>query len=147
MRVIIVFLILICFTACHFNSKRQNNQADREEAELVTEKFYAYTRADMPEHTFELFSKKFYEVTTQNQLLDLYTSLQTKLGKLISHRVDQWETLVVVGTNPQASYTFVYHTEYENFNAVETFTLTKESDGKIRILSYRVRSEAFDPSA
>lgn len=147
MRLVFISLMLISMTSCQFNSKRQNNAADREEAELVTEKFYAYVRSEMYDYTFELFSKKFYEVTTQNQLLDLYATLRTKLGKLYATKVDQWETLVVVGTNPQSTYTFVYLTEYEKFQAVETFTLTKEADGKIRIVSYRVKSPAFDPPA
>jgi hypothetical protein len=57
--------------------------------------------------------------------------------------VSQWETRIITGTNPSADYQFLYKNQYQKYLAEVTIRLTKDTDGKVRIIGYHINSDGF----
>jgi hypothetical protein len=138
----IIFSSLL-FTACHFNSQFVNRNEDIQEAEKVTDKFYELKKVKKFKETTDLFSNDFYNVTDTSKLIKILTMTTEKLGNLMEVKIDQSNSVIISGTDPSSKYNFIYKNKYEKFEATETITLIKESDGKIKIIGYNINSDGF----
>jgi hypothetical protein len=137
-----VFL-LICTSGCVFTSSRLNREEDKQDAEKVTNKFYSMIRSKNYDSGYDLFSDKFWAVTSVKRMNALYTATQKKCGDLVSIKLGDWQTKVVSGTDPSAEYQLTYNNHYQKYDAKESFILMKDDDGKIRIINYNINSDAF----
>jgi hypothetical protein len=140
---IVVILILVTLTGCHVNSQYINRDEDKKEAEQVTNKLYDLLRTKDYEATTELFSKRFFEVTDKEKLFRIFNATSEKLGELKTTEIETWETKRIEGTNPSANYVLIYKNKYEKFDSKETIQLSKDEDGKIRIIGYFINSDGF----
>jgi len=138
-----VIVLLISLSSCQFNSQFINRVADKTQAEQITNKFYTLVKEKNFEGTVQLFSNKFLEVTPKDKLLQFLVSLEEKLGDFKSANVKSWETFCIEGSHPSSKYTLAYKTKYEKFDAEETISLKKDTDGVIRIYGYHVSSDGF----
>jgi hypothetical protein len=144
LKFVIVSLISILFISCTFkvNSKRQNSEEDKNDAEFVTSLFYTHLENKEYLKTHAFFSPKFFEVTSASELDSIFIKCDEKLGEIKNKNLANWETNIVIGTNSSSHYLLVYNVTREKYNSVETIRLTKESD-KIKILSYYVQSDGY----
>jgi hypothetical protein len=137
-------LFATTLTSCSFNRTFTNREEDKKEAEQVTTKLYELLKNKKYKESTELFSEKFFEISDKERLFDIYKMTEEKLGAVQETNIDSWETKVILGTDPVSTYVLVYKNKYDKFEATETFRLTKEADGKIRILAFRITSKAFE---
>lgn len=140
---LIAFLLLFTLTSCVFTSTYTNREADKQEAEKVTNSFFELIKAKNYEAAYPLFSDDFFSVTPKPKLKEMFVTIQDKLGDLTSTNLDQWQTKVVKGTDPSSEYDLLYQNQHAKFKSAEEFKLTKNWDGKIRILYYHVTSPGF----
>lgn len=140
---LVAILLISTLSSCQFNRTFTNREEDKKEAEQVTSKFYELLKSKKYEETTALFSEKFFEVSDKEKLFQIYKITEEKLGALQEVAIGDWQTKVVIGTNPSSTYVLVYKNKYEKFESKETIRLTKETDGKIRILGYTINSDAF----
>ena len=131
--------------SCHFNYQYINREEDKKEAELVTNKLYDYIKTRDFEGSTQLFSAKFYKVTSRSKLLRILEGTNDKLGTLLETNLENWETLIVKGSNRIATYRFYYKNRYSNFDTEERITMSKEEDGQIRVIEYNINSDGFIP--
>jgi hypothetical protein len=134
---------VLILASCHFNSQYINRDEDKKDAEKITTKLFDLLKTKNYNETTELFSNKFFEVSSQEKLFEIFAATSNKLGELQNTKIESWETKIVQGSNPSANYLLVYKNKYENFESKETFTLTKEKDGKTRIIAYNINSNGF----
>ena len=140
---ILALLITLVLSSCNFNSQYINRVEDKKVAEEITDQFYNYIKNENFDATLNLFGDKFWEVTTEDQMLKIFTLTKEKLGLLNEINLDQWETRRVEGTNPSASYLFVFKNQYSNYEATETIRLMKDENGEIKIVAYNINSMGF----
>jgi N-acetyl-gamma-glutamylphosphate reductase len=136
-------LLALFISGCTFTTSRTNRDEDKKDAEKVINKFYDLIKSKKYDATHDLFSSKFWEVTSVKKMDTIFTATQNKLGDLVTIHLDDWATKVVAGTDPSADYRLIYKNHHQKSNAIESFTLTKEDDGKIRIISYNINSDGF----
>lgn len=139
----LTIILLMTMASCHFNSQYINREADKNDAEQVTNKFYELLQTKDYEGTIQLFSENFFEVADTGKLFKLLSMTNKKLGTLKTTEIEAWETQCIEGSNPSAKYTLVYKNMYDSFPAIETIILTKEKDGQIKIASYHINSDVF----
>jgi len=139
---LIAFLLLFALTSCTLSYT--NREADKEEAKKVTDHFFELIKAKNYDAAYPLFSDDFYAVTPKAKLKELFMTVQEKLGDLTNISLDQWQTKVVKGTDPSSEYDLLYQNQHAKFKSAEEFKLTKNWDGKIRILAYHVSSPGFN---
>ena len=136
-------LLTLIIGGCTFTSTRLNREEDKLDAQKVTNKFFDIVKTGNYAAAHDLFSDKFWKVTSPAHMNDIFTATQKKLGDIVNINLSDWETRVVSGTDPVAEYKLVYKNHHQKFDSVETFGLMKEDDGKIRILSYNINSDGF----
>ena len=142
----ITFLLLctiLTLASCHFNSQYINREEDKKDGEKITTKLFDLLKAKNYNETTDLFSKRFFEVSSKEKLFEIFAATSDKLGELQDTKIESWETKRVEGSNPSANYLFVYKNKYEKFESKETITLTRDTDGKIRIVGYNINSDGF----
>jgi hypothetical protein len=136
-------LLVLFLNSCQFNNQYLNREDDKAEAELVTTKFYSFIMNQEFEKTLGLFSDKFFEYASKEELLKLLTAIENKLGKLENTRIEKWDTRIINGSDPSSAYKFLYIVKYEKYEAAESISLIKEDDGTIRIAGYNVDSKGL----
>ena len=134
---------ILTFASCHFNSQYIDRVADKEDAEKITTRLYDLLKTNNYNETTDLFSKKFYEVTSKEKLFEIFTTTQDKLGDLKDTKIESWKTNRIEGSYPSANYLLVYKNKHEKSDSKESITLTKEPDGEIRIIGYNISSDGF----
>ncbi len=130
-------------TGCTFTTSRLNRENDKNDAEKVTNKFYAMVKAKKYDDMYDLFSFKFWAVTSVKKMNDIYTMTQNKLGDIVDLKLSDWQTKVVSGTDPFAEYQLIYHNHRQKFDSKETFVLMRDTDDVIRIVAYDIKSDGF----
>lgn len=138
----IAVTVLLLFS-CQFNSSYVNRVEDKDAAEKITNQYFDLLKAKKYDESFALFSDKFWTVTSKEKTKEIFTVTNKKLGALVDIKLDHWETRRVEGTNPSAEYILYYVNKYEKYDAKETLSLTRESDGKIKIIAFNINSEGF----
>ena len=136
-------VVILVLTSCHFNSWVIDSEEDKRDAEKTTNKLFDLLKKKRYEETTTLFSKNFFEYTSKEKLVKLFSVTNKKLGQLEEIKLNSWETRVVKGSDPSANYVLIYRNRYEKFQATETLQLIKEKDGNIRIMRYRITSDGF----
>ncbi len=136
-------LLVFSLNSCHFNGQYIDRIEDKEAGEQVTNKLYDFLKSKQYEETISLFSEKFLKTTPRGKLIDLFTKVNNKLGDIEDVKVDHWETRRVVGSNPSASYLFVYKVKYTKFVSTETIKLTREKDDQIKIGSLNINIDGY----
>ena len=134
---------VLTLASCQFNSQYINRDEDKKDAEKITTKLFDLLKTKNYNGTTDLFGKKFFEVSSKEKLFEIFAATNNKLGELQDTKIESWETKRVEGSNPSADYLLVYKNKYEKFESKETITLTKETDGKIRIIGYNINSDGF----
>jgi hypothetical protein len=139
----LVAVLVISLTACNVNRTYMNREEDKNEAQKVTDAFYTMVRDSNYNGTLKLYSDTFFTVSPKEKLFQVYLMSEKKLGRLQRAQLTKAESKVVEGSNPVALYALQYTNRYDSAQALETFQLRKERDGKIRILAYNINSDAF----
>lgn len=139
----IAFALCMFASACTFTTTRLNREEDKAAAENVAKKFFGYLKSKDYDATLKLCSDSLWVNTTKENLKNVYTYSDDKLGDLKSDSLVKWQTKVVSGTDPWARYELIYKNHYQNGPADVDILLTKESNGEIRILGYHINSALF----
>lgn len=132
---IIVFICLTLSNSCNYTSK--NNIKDKKEAEFVTDKFYILLRSHNTKEASKLFGKKFFKVTSQNDLNNMFTQSYQTCGEIKKDSLIKWGTTVIKGTNSYSGYDFTYKVKRNLKNTREIISLQKEGDS-IKIVGYSI---------
>jgi hypothetical protein len=138
---VISLLIVLC--GCNFTSSFTNRDADKKDAEKVTDKFFEYSKKNDTVAIYKLFSKKFFEAASKGKLSTILNGSQKRLGDMVSDSLIDWQTKVITGTENSAEYRFLYKIHRSKYDSKEEFDMTKDEDGKIRIDYYNVESDGF----
>jgi hypothetical protein len=136
---IIIFLQSI---SCNFNATYLDEESEKKKAEIVVDKFYDYIKNSEFKNTENLFSSKFYKITSKAVLNQIYLKTKNDLGTFKSKRLIDWKTRRIEGSKPSLDVFLKYEVEYEYFKAIETINLIME-ENEIKILSYNINSEGF----
>lgn len=142
MKNYIFFGILILFISCNFNTVYNNRESDLKDAEEVADELFNNLESSNYEDASKLFGKKFFELSSESELNDLFDSIKA-LGKLRNRKLIEWKTIVVKGTNAKSEYFLRYNSVYPNHQADETLSMEKEND-KIKIYGFQVHSISFE---
>lgn len=138
MKKYLVFsLVLFLFIGCNFNKTYQNRESDRQDAEKITNEFYSLLNNHRIEKAFELFSNKFFQVTSKEKLKDMIDWTNANGGKVKKISLSNWQTLVNEGDTPIYDYSLTYYIERDSINTQEIFSLQKEYD-TIKIVGYKI---------
>ncbi|MBD3581932.1 hypothetical protein [Flavobacterium selenitireducens] len=140
----IIVFFLSFLVSCQFNSTNSNREQDKVEAEAVSENFFKVLSTKDYAKTLPFFSENFFAVATKDELLKFYARNDSILGDMQERKLREWNTTVVSGTNPRSEYVLVYDIKRTNYMSEEIVTLEKEQE-TIKILGYRVNSEAYNP--
>jgi len=135
--------LLIVLCGCNFTSSFTNRDADKNDAEKVTNKFFEYSKKNDTAAIYKLFSKKFYEAASKEKLNTILTGSQKRLGDMVGDSLIDWQTKVTTGTDNSAEYKFLYKIHRSKYDSKEEFDMIKDEDGKIRIAYYNVESDGF----
>lgn len=101
-NIILLSILTIVFAGCNFNTTSTNNEYDRKDAEKITNKFYHYLDMNDFKKAETLFSEKFFEVTDRDQLQKIFEKTVEDCGTLTNFELQDWNTLVVKGSNPKS---------------------------------------------
>ncbi|GGK35752.1 hypothetical protein GCM10007962_32620 [Yeosuana aromativorans] len=142
-KLLLILIIPILATSCHFSNKYQNRESDKLDAEKITTELFGLIKQSDFEKATELFGEKFFKVTTKEELMKIFESTQNKLGGLKSTELVDWNTMVSEGAIEQGVYNLNYNSEFENDNAKIKLTLTKNKSGEIKVVGYNIQSNAF----
>ena len=142
-KLLLILLLPIFITSCHFSSKYQNRESDRKDAEKVTaELFDCLAQSDF-EMAASLFGEEFYKATTREELMNIFESTDNRLGKLKGTELVDWNTMVSEGAIEQDVYNLNYNSEFEKDRAQLKITLMKNDKGEIKVVGYNLQSNAF----
>jgi len=137
--------VIICmsfFCSCHLNSTLKNREKDKIEGQKVVEKFYKMVKDKKYKETYSLIGSQWFALMDTPEINNMYHRLSNKLGEIENYQLNQWETLVRVGTDDTAIYTYLYAVKREKFSSEEQFQLVKENN-EIKIIGYHVNSQGF----
>lgn len=136
MKYISIFFLLF-FSNCTFNTSRENREEDKKEAEKVTQKFFTLIKENNKQALYNLFSDKFFNVTSNDQLNQMLDIADKEGGKIKKITLSHWETNVVKGTDPKSEYYLAYYNIRDKMNTEEIFSLQKENND-IKIVGYKI---------
>ena len=137
MKTYFLIVLSIFLTSCYHDQTYRNRNADKNDAEKVTEKFYSSIDSNKKQETLDLFSSLFFKKTNPkdlNAILD-WAVKEAKTGS--SHKLTNWHTLVIEGTDPKSEYTLTYNATRGSVNTEETFNMEKEKD-QIKIVGFKI---------
>ncbi|CAD7810345.1 hypothetical protein CHRY9390_02163 [Chryseobacterium aquaeductus] len=144
MKKILLFFILATLVSCSFNQTFSNRESDKDEAQKVAEKFYWELQyGSNQDKMYELFSDKFFEITSKEKLNQLNLDTQNHRGIIKQNDLVKWETLVVKGSDAKSQYLLIYNVARESGMTEETFSMLKEN-GIIKIVGYHINHIAQD---
>jgi len=142
-KLLLILIIPILATSCHFSNKYQNRESDKQDAEKITAELFGFIKQSDFDKATELFGEEFFKVITKEELMKIFESTQIKLGGLKSTELADWNTMVSEGAIEQGIYNLNYNSEFENDNAKLKLTLTKNENGEIKVVGYNIQSNAF----
>ncbi|MDH6250865.1 hypothetical protein M2347_000592 [Chryseobacterium sp. H1D6B] len=140
------YMLIISFLliSCSFNQTFSNRESDKKDAEEISKKFYWELKyGSNQDKIYELFSNKFFEVTSKEKLDQMNTVSQNEIGPIQEYNLIKWETLVVKGSNARSQYLLIYDVKRTNGKTEETFSMNKEN-GEIKIIGYRINQNLLD---
>ncbi|MEP1489983.1 MAG: hypothetical protein ABJK28_16305 [Algibacter sp.] len=142
-KILLILIVTILVTSCHFSNKYQNREADKMDAQKeIADLFYVIRHSEFDKAT-EFFGDEFYEVTLKEDLMKIFESTERKLGYLDRAELTDWNTMVSEGAIESGIYNMNYNVKFEKGDAKLKLTLTKNEKGKIKVVGYNVQSKAF----
>ena len=142
-KLLLILIIPILATSCHFSNKYQNRESDKQDAEKIASELFKYIRQSDFENASLLFDQKFYDVTPKEDLFKIFQSTEKKLGKLKTTELGDWNTMVSEGSIDQGIYNLIYKSEFEKDYAELKISMMSNGKGEIKIVGYNVKSKAF----
>jgi len=142
-NIILLSILTIVFAGCNFNTTSTNNEYDRKDAEKITNKFYHYLDMNDFKKAETLFSEKFFEVTDRDQLQKIFEKTVEDCGTLTNFELQDWNTLVVKGSNPKSEYVLLYKVSRKKKDTMERVSMMKENDS-IKIVGYHLTYSMLD---
>jgi len=106
--------------------------SDIETAKSVCDKFYTYRQAQKYDELAQFCSPKFFEQTTEKEMIIFFKELDIKMGKIKNFKVKSSE---VFTKNNTTFMVFEYRVISENAIMVDSLTLLLENE-KYKILNY-----------
>lgn len=82
-------------------------------------------------------------ITSKIELKKIFNLTEKKLGKLKTTKLTECKTMVSEGAIETGTYLLSYECEFENELGELNISSTKNEDGKIKILGYKINSKAF----
>jgi hypothetical protein len=134
---LILLLISLVLNSCNFNKFYKNREIDKIEAEHITKEYYTLISKNKKIEAELLFSELFFKKTSRKQLNQIYYDINKYCGNVVKIDLKNWETLVSVGTNPDAKYVLIYNVNRGIKNTQEKISLRKEGT-IIRITGYDI---------
>ena len=143
MKKIFLLILPILFASCHYSNKYENREEDKIVAEKVTNELFEFIKKSDFDNAIKLFDKKFLEVTSESELRKIFDLTEKKLGKLKNTKLIECKTMVSEGAIETGTYLLSYESEFEKETGELNISLTKNENGGIKILGYKVNSKAF----
>jgi hypothetical protein len=131
---VILALLIVSFQAC---------LGTKEEAEEVVSALYSSIQEKDYESALDYYSRKFFDVTSEDEWLPMLAKIGEKLGDLVSYELTGWHVNMRYGTNPGTYATLTYRTKYSKHDAVETISLEKKGLSGFKITGHDIRSQGF----
>lgn len=130
-RMSFVVLISILFVSCGIGQEKQN-------AEKFASSLFKKFQSGEPEKTMQFYSSKFYSHTPTKKWLNILQSVQSKLGKLKSYKLVNFQIKKGAGASGvRATIVLQYKTTYEKGSAIETLTI-QNKNGKYLIDAHNI---------
>ncbi|MFS4481989.1 hypothetical protein ACKGJY_03145 [Hyunsoonleella sp. 2307UL5-6] len=142
-KVLFILTFVIVATSCHFNKKYQNREEDLLEAQMVVADLFYTIRHSEFDNATEFFSEEFYEVTSKEELMEIFKSTENKLGYLDKGQLLFSNTMVSEGAINQGIYNMEYDVKFEKGSAKVKLVLTKKDDSKIKVVAYNIQFNNF----
>jgi hypothetical protein len=139
LSIAILFLLL----GCHFSTKYENRDSDKQEAERITSVLFGDLRQLNFEKASDLFGEEFFKVTSKEELIKIFKTTDLKLGKIKNVSLDKWDTLVSEGSINKGNYNLYYNIEFEKGAADLKISLLKNKNNSIKIIGYIIKSNVF----
>lgn len=135
--ILVPFLFIGILYGCSVNTTYRNRESDKNDAEHITNNFYALLQLNQFQKVKDLFSDTFFSVAGNGILSQLITRSNNEFGTILNDSLIQWQTVVVNGTNANSEYLMRYEVSRTKKHTIETFSLRKEA-GDIKIIGYNV---------
>lgn len=136
------YFILFTLVACNFNTSLSvdNEDEEKQKAEAVIDKFYEMIQAHDYNGAQELFDDQFYEVTSSENLLNIFHKTRLDLGEFKKKNLVDWQThRVGVGKSKNVEYLLIYEIDYTKSKSQATFSLIDSGEGP-KIVGYEVNA-------
>ena len=122
--------------------------APDEGATKIVDSFYSSVETKNYDAIFDLIGRERLTPELENKTLNLLNTVNIKLGTLQSYNLTKWKTTsyaTVVGEDQSGDYIYlVYDVVYENYSAIEEFTIFKpRGTNQYFITNYHVSSDGF----
>lgn len=125
-KIFLFLLITILLSSCRFSNKYQNRESDKQEAEEITSELLENLKQLNIEEVTKVFGEKFFEVTTKEELLNIFEITNRELGRLENIELNDWNTTVSEGAIEQGVYNLNYKCEFEKGKADLNISLIKD---------------------
>lgn len=136
----ITLLLLLFVFSCTYTNTYTNREKDKEDAEVVSNKFYSYLKQNNYKATFTLLTEDLLKPSSKKELINVYENTKRYLGELKETTLLNWATKSVEGGKEYADYAFQYKNIYDSGISVEYIRLYKDSKKQIKIVEYKVNS-------
>ncbi|WP_445734285.1 hypothetical protein [Mariniflexile sp.] len=139
----LLIAILFLLLGCHFSTKYENRDSDRQDAERITSELFGHLQHLNFEKASNLFGEEFFKVTSKEELIKIFKITDLKLGKFKNGNLYKWDTLVSEGSINNGNYSLYYNVEFENGTADLKISLLKNKNNSLKIIGYTLKSNAF----
>ncbi len=136
-----LLFILILHSSCMLKKEDvyENEESEREKAEIVTNQFYELLKDNKIDESMNLFSSSFFENSSKESFKKFLIEKDKKFGTLEKITIKDWKTKRTVGINNHNNeYLIIYIVNYKNNIVEETITLIEEED-KVKIFGYNIK--------
>ena len=142
-KTFLILLMPILLISCHLSNKHINRESDKQDAEKITAELFEFLKQSDFDNASDLFSDRFFEVTTKAELLVIFEGTSKKLGTLNKTELTDWNTTISEGAIDAGIYNLLYNADFEIDKAAINISLEKSENGNIKIIGYTIKSNAF----
>ncbi|MCZ4696203.1 hypothetical protein DWB61_16165 [Ancylomarina euxinus] len=145
LMLLVIFGIMLMGCIMSPNEIIINGIEDKIDAEEITDKFYSCRKVYDLEGMIGLFSTKYIKMNDHQSLADAKLKVAdfldlniVRYGAVKKRSLVSWETKIVKASKSSSYYFLAYKNEYVNYQVLESFKMTKELYGRIRIIDYKL---------
>ena len=131
----IILLLIITLTSCQFSAKVNNEEYEKEKAEVVASKFHKNYNSQDFQQNVEIFASPTIDENGKEKLVKLQEDIYKERGEIINRQIHKWSTVRSADQSWEASLIFLI--DYENSKGVQQMDFIKE-DGIIKLLVFNV---------